>query len=69
MTSRRQSVGLSDEVRERSLNGEHPRTGLNLGRITATGVGESQPWSVAWLRQGVWYRYAVCANDPGRAGI
>ena len=69
MTSRRLSVGLSDEVRELFLHGERLGDGLNLGRITAPGVGESQPWNVVWLRQGAWYGYAVCEIDSGRAGI
>ena len=59
---------LPDEVRGQILYGERPRSGRNPGRITAPGVGESQPWSVV-RRQGAWCRYAVCENDSGRAGI
>ncbi len=69
MTARRQRAELSDEVREQILHRERPGSGRNPGRITTPGVGESQPWGVAWLRQGAWYRYAVCENDSGRAGI
>jgi hypothetical protein len=68
MTAKRQRLD-SDEVREQILYGELSQSGRNRGRITAPGVGESQPWSVVWLRQGVWYRYALCENDSGRDGI